>query len=1073
REVRELRARLFGPLREVPAREVAPQRRQLTLICCQLTWPDGLGERLDSEDLREVVAAFHEGCEEFLGQYGGAVTPSMGGQVFACVGCKQVRESDAVRAVHAALRLAREVPALLQRRLPHMSLSGLATRVGLHTDLVVGLETGALQGEASQVASWLANQAGPGEVLVGEKTWRLVGCAFDMEPLGSRVFKGLARTERMELHRVVRERKAEVRFEQALVGREITPLVGREHELRQLQTLWERARDGQGAFVLVCGEAGIGKSRLLRELRERVPPEEAIRLRLQCWSPLSASALHPTVALLQELLRPSLADSPPWPPRELEEVLGALGLPEDSVSLLGLLLGLPIPEGSSVLRLTPERLREKTHETLAELLLRLARRRPVLVAIEDLHWADSSWLEFLGILLERIGGARLLIVLSTRPELRPDWSSRPWFHRLSLRRLPSKLAKTLVRATARGAPLPEKAVRDLVDKTDGMPLFIEEMTRMVLEQSVSGPLGAGGLPGSIPVTLHELLLARLDMRPSRQKALAQLGAVLGREFSSTLLAAVSGRGAAELRPELAGLVEAGLFQEERAGAGGEESWYRFRHALFQDAAYQSLPRSERRQHHGRIAQVLEERFPAVVKERPEVLAHHHTEAGQQAQAISYWRRAGMFALNRRELPEAVSYYTRALALLRGPSPSQPHPSEELQVLTALGFAQAMLQGFDSPVAAKIYARAWELLRRMRDVPPQLGASFWDLFIYHLERAEFSLCQEVASHVVNQAEGKQDQELLVSGHLMMGVVFTYWGQVRSALAFTERAMASASLSLEQHRELAVEHRRGSPTEALAYTSTIHSLAGRLEQARAYGQEALRLARRIGEPVTLAGALTYASLASLIRRDLQDALRLAEEFIAISRERGELLRHSWACVIRARVLAELGRPREALVLVRQLAEHWRSQRLHAGLSYCLCLLAEIHLILGQVRQGLAVVREARSLVRKTGERICEAELHRVRGELLRVRGLEPEAKSEFFRAIIIAREQGTLLFELRATVALGRLLRDLGRPEPARRLLARIHEQFGSDVDSTDLREARTLLEQLDSESPVPHDPGRRE
>jgi class 3 adenylate cyclase/tetratricopeptide (TPR) repeat protein len=1068
REVGELQARLVAPGRELAVPAAAPQRRQMTLLCCQLTWLDGLAERLDPEDLREVVAAFHQCCEELVGQFGGTVTPSLGGEVFACVGCLQVREVDAERAVQAALRLAHDVPGLLHRRLPHVSLTGLATRVGLHTDRMVGLETGSLQGEASKVASWIASQAAPAEVLVGAATWRLVRCTFEVEPLGARVFAGFAGTECMELHRVVRERKAELRFERRLVTGAITPLVGRERELRRLLTLWERARDGQGAFVLVCGEAGIGKSRLLQELRERVPPGSATRLRLQCWSPLSASALHPTVALFQELVRSSPEDALPRDRGELEERLGTMGLTGESVPLLGLLLGLPVPEGSSVLQLTPDRLREKTHEALAELLLRLSRQRPVLVAIEDLHWADSSWLEFLGLLLERTGGARLLVVLSTRPELQPDWSTRPWFHRLSLRRLPSELAATLVREAADGASLSEEAVRELVAKTDGMPLFIEEMTRMVLEQSELGALGLRELPGSIPVTLHELLLARLDMRPSRQKTLAQLGAVLGREFSSSLLAAIAGRDVADLRPELAGLVEAGLFQEEWAGTG--ESGYRFRHALFQEAAYQSLPRSERKQHHQRIAQVLEERFPAVVEARPEVLAHHYTEAGQYERAVPCWRKAGMVALNRRAIPETLSHLSRSLELLRGLPEAQQHPGEELQVLTAMGFAQAQLQGFDSPMAARTYARVWQLLRRMDEVPALLGASFWDIFVYHLERLEFHLCREVARQLLTQAERQHDPELLSSGQMMMAVVFTYQGRVRSAQEFSERAMARARFSLKQHRELVVRNRRGSPTEAMAYISGIQSLTGQLEQSREYGREAVRLARRVGEPVTLAGVLTYAALAGWSRRDIQEALRWADEYIAISRERGNLLRYSWACVIRARILAELGQPREALALVQRLTAHWREGKSHAGLSYCLCMLAEIHLMLGQVRQGLTVVHQALAMVRKTGEHLCEAELYRVRGELLRTWGLEREAKHEFCRAISIAREQGNLLFELRATVRLARLLRDMGNPGPALKLLVRIHEQFESSVGSADLGEARALLAQLSRGDPDHVPPG---
>lgn len=574
---------------------------------------------------------------------------------------------------------------------------------------------------------------------------------------------------------------------------------------------------------------------------------------------------------------------------------------------------------------------------------------------------------------------------------------------------------------------------------------------MVLEQSASATRGPAGLPRSIPLELRKLLQARLDMRPRCQRALAQHGAVLGREFSSTLLAAVMERDVASLRHEFAGLVEAGLLQEERKGT--DEPWYQFRHALFQDTAYRTLTPGERKQLHQRVAQVLAERFPAVAKTRPEVLAHHYTEADQPARAIPYWSQAGMLALNRRAIPEGVNYLNRALELMRGLPESSQQPREELQVLTALGFAQAQLQGFNSPTATRIYERVWELLRLVREVPSQLAASFWDIFVYHLERAEFSLCLAVARQVVSQATRQRNQELLVSGYLMMAIVFCYWGRVQSALKYSQRAMSYARFSLKKHQELVLQNLRGSPTHALIYTSVIHSLAGRLEQAQSYGGEALRLAEQIGKPATQMGVWAFMALACLLRRKHLDARRWATEFITYSPSS-----HSWPQAILGRVLAEAGEPREGLALLQREVAGWRAHQLLAGLSYCLCMLAEVHLKLGQVYQGLAVVHDAFIWVQKTGERVFEAELHRVRAELLRAGGQDREARYDFFRAILIAREQGALLFELRATVGLGRLLRDLGRPSAAWRLLTRICDRFKAAGDSIDLREARALLEQ---------------
>ncbi|MCY1074293.1 protein kinase domain-containing protein [Archangium lansingense] len=1039
REVRELRVRLARPGFE-EARPRSQQRRQLVLLSCQLTGLSGLVGQVDAEDLGELEAAFQQGCAEVIQRHGGTINLSMGGEVFACFGCPQVREDDAERAVRAALHLAQAVPELLQRKLPLLSLSGLGAKVGLHTDRMV-LDTRALQGEAPRVVSWLAGQAEPGEVLVSEATWRQVRGAFETESLGARDFMGLAGPAPMEVHRVLREREVRVRFDRTLMAGGLTPLVGREPELRRLLELWDGARDGRGAFVLVRGEAGIGKSRLLQELRERVPPETATRWRFQCWSRLGASALPPVAEVLQRLLRFSPEGTPQRHLEELEAQLGERGLPEEDIQLLGLLLSLPVPEGSPVYRFTPARRQEKTYEALVDVLLCMARQRPVLLAVEDLHWADSSWLEFLATLLERLESARLLVVLSARPEFQPAWPSRGGFHRLFLERLPAGLAMELVRQAAGDRELQEETVRELVGKTDGIPLFLEEMTRWVLE---------GGALASIPVTLHELLLARLDLLPSRQKTLAQLGAVVGRDFSLALLAAVTGREDSDLRRELGGLVEAGLLGEEREET--DEPQYQFRHTLFQEAAYQSLPRSERRQQHQHIARVLVARFPAVVEARPEVLAYHYTEAGEPALAIPSWYQAGMLAYKRMAIPEMAGHLSRAQALLRGlPEPLGP-PVQELRLLTGLGYAQSRLQGFGSPEVTRTYTRVWELVRRMDELTPQLESSLWNIFTFHHCRAELHLCHELAEKVVRQGERQRSPELLAMGYQMRASELGSKGRVRSALESNERAMACARSVPEAHRGRLL-------ARSLALASNLQSVSGRLEQARESGREALSLARSTGEPFVLPVVLLYTLLACVIRWDVQEALRLADESLAISGERSDWLLPVWVNATRGGLLVGLGQPREGLMLVQQKVTRCRAQGLQDLLPYCLFMLAYAHLKLGQAGEGLRAVDEALDEVREKGMLGYEPDMHRVRGELLRVGGREREARSAFFRALAVAREQGALLLELRATVGLGRLLRDTGRPEVARRLLSRILGRFEVGVDSADLAEARLLLEQL--------------
>jgi tetratricopeptide (TPR) repeat protein len=1054
-ELCELRTRLAGSGFEELG-TVTPRRQRLVLLSCQLTGLAGLAGRLDAEELGEVEGAFRQGCEEVIRRHGGNVGFYLAGEVFAAFGCPQVREDDAERAVRTALHLTHDLREALRGRLPHLSLSGLGVKAGLHTGVML-MNPRTLQSEIPQVVSWLARHARPGEVRLSETTWRQVRGVFETEALEPRAFKGLTGSTRMSVHRVLREREVRVRFDRTFVAGGLTPLVGRQPELRRLQALWDTARSGRGAFVLLRGETGIGKSRLIQELREHMPLDGGRGLRFQCWSQPCGAVPPPPVELLQRLLHSSREGAAPRHPEAWATRLGASGLPEEQVRLLGLLLSLPVPEGSPVLRFTPERRLEKTYEALVELLLRVARQRPILLVVEDLHWADSSWLALLGLLFGRLEGARLLVVLSARPEFHPSWPSRADFHRLTLERLPAELATALVKKVAHGKPLPEETVRALVEKTDGIPLFIEEMTRLALEE---------GEVASIPDTLHELLLARLDRLPSRQKELARLGAVVGRDFSLELLVAVLEREPAELRRELAGLVEAGLLEEQREEPDGPG--YQFRHALFQEAAYQSLTRGERRLHHRRIARVLEERFPEGVAARPELLAHHYSEGGEPASAISYWSRAGLFAITRHmAIPEAEAHLSRAREMLHGLPEALRHPAEELEVLSLLGYCQAMQRGFDSPEAARTYARVWELLSRVDAYTLQFGESCWNIFSYHITRAEFSRCYALAEQVLRQGERQQEPGVLSSGYQMRAFVLTYWGRARDALESSKRAMACARSSLERHEARVPQEEERVWVAALTYAAMTHSVSGRLEQGRAHGREQVMLARRLGEPGTEAMVTTYTALAAFIRRDVREALRWADDVIAISSEHSYWIWPAWARLLRLWALAELGQPREAVALISREMEDLKARGLQCARTYGHGALAELHLKLGQVREGLVAVHEGLDQAERTGERGFEVELHRVRGELLRARGREREAREAFFRALAVARVQGALLFELRTVVSLGRLLRDSGRPEAARKRLVRILARFDAGVESVDLQEARALLEQLSSSEGPAH------
>ncbi len=1064
-ELRELREH-FGFQQAAPHPAVS-QRRQVTLMCCQLTGLGDLGKQLDEEALGELEAAFLQGCSEVIQQQGGAVFHYMRGEVHACFGHPQTREDDAERTVRTGLHLTGRLREDLSRRVPELPPSGLAVKVGIQTGMVT-LDTHApdpegqaqlLMGETPKVTAWLAGQAGPDEVLLGESSGKLVRGAFELEPLGSRAFEGMSGRVGLEVHRALRERSTVVRFDRALAAGGLTPLVGREREQQRLREYWEQAQRGHGAFVVLQGDAGIGKSRLIRELSEQVSQEAAVLLQFQCWSQLLTSALHPIVQVLQRLFQLSAEGTPRQHLEELEERLGALGLSLEEVHVVGLLLSLPIPEDSAVRLYMPERRKEKIFATLGTLLLRVAQVRPVLFTLEDLHWADSTLMELLGFLLERIEQAHVLVVLSARPELQVAWPQRPWLHWLFLDRLSAGFAATLVKTVARDRVLPEETLQQLVSKTDGIPLFIEEMTRMVLEHPPSDTAWEGGLPRAIPVTLRELLLARLDRLAPRQKALIQLCAVVGRDFTHTLLTALAGLAALDdesLKRGLAGLMEMRLLQE---GAGTPGPSYQFRHALIQEAAYQSLSREPRRRYHRSIACVMAERFPELVQSKPEVLAHHYTQAGENEPAIQYWARAGLRARMLSAPVEAVSHLTRALKLLRGLPATPQRLHEELQLVSTLGGPLTQLQGFRSPEVERTFTRAREIFRQIGEALPTVEPAYWEVCAYHLARAEFGPIEELARQLVQRGKSQHDGELSALGYRLMATVQLSWGQVRTASELIERAEGCAQPGLEQQRPLELRQGMAPGLVALAYAPIIHSVQGRPEQARRYSDRIIDLARRVGHPHTTAYAFTCVAMACQFRGDVLGASTWAAKVIDICSERSYWAWQTLSMFIKAWTLSEQGQLQESLASMRQLVGRWWALGISAAVPYNLGLLAGLHLKLRQIPEGLATVQEALNWEEATGERLCEAELHRLYGELLRADGKEREARSRFLHALRRARQQGAGLFELRTAVSLGRQLRDLGRPRPAHRLLERTCARFGESPGWRDLREARALLAEL--------------
>jgi class 3 adenylate cyclase/ABC-type transport system involved in cytochrome c biogenesis ATPase subunit len=628
----------------------AAERRQLTVLFCDLVDSTHLARQLGPEDYREVVRAYQAACGEVIQRFDGTIAQYLGDGLLVYFSYPQAHEDDAQRAVRAGLESLAALGPLKVRLAADKGIR-LAVRLGIHTGLVVvgtigtsGRQEQLALGDTPNIAARLQGLAAPDTVVVSAATWRLVQGYFAGHDLGPQTLKGVETP--VQAYHVLETSGAQSRLD-VVSPRGFTPLVGREAEMTLLRERWGQARDGLGQVVLLSGEAGIGKSRLVQVLHEYVAAEPHARLEWRGSPYAQQSPLHPVMAYLHHLLRWRPDDAPAETLRTLEETLAASGLAlPETVPLFAALLALPLPERYASLTLTPQQQRQKTLEALLAWLLAEARRQPVLFMVEDLHWIDPATLEFLTRLLDQGPTARILTLLTCRPEFRVPWGFRAHFTSLTLTRLPRPQVVQMIVRVAGGKTLPSEVVEQIVAKTDGVPLFVEELTKMVLESGLlregedryelTGPLP----PLAIPATLHDSLMARLD-RLATVKDIAQLGATIGRTFAYELLRAVSPLDAATLQHGLRQLVEAELVYQQGVPP---QATYTFKHALIQDAASQSLLRSTRQQYHLRIAQVLEEQFPKIAETQPALLAHHYTEAGLSAKAVGYWQRAGQRAL---------------------------------------------------------------------------------------------------------------------------------------------------------------------------------------------------------------------------------------------------------------------------------------------------------------------------------------------------------------------------------------------------------------------------------------------
>jgi TOMM system kinase/cyclase fusion protein len=1041
------------------------ERRQLTVMFCDLVDSTPLSEALDLENLREVVQAYQATCAAVIQRYDGHIAQYLGDGLLVYFGYPQAHEDDAHRAIRTGLEIV-EAMRTLNTRLEREKAIQLSIRLGIHTGVVVVGEMGGgdrreqlALGETPNVAARIQGLAAPNTVVISATTYRLVGGYFACDNVGSRTLKGVSQP--MVVYRVLQDSGAQSRLDIVARGA-LTPLVGRESEVTLLLEHWARSKDGSGQVVFLGGEPGIGKSRLVEHLREQVGGEGCPRISFRCSPYHINSALYPVIEHLKRLLQFQREDAPEVRLAKLEEGLRTYRFASESVvALLAALLSLPLPEGrSSPTNLSPRQQKQQTWEALTAWVVEEAGRQPVLVVYEDLHWADPSTLELLTLLIAEVPTVPMLVLLTFRPEFRPPWPARSHVTQLTLNRFTHSQVEGMIVQVMHGHPLPEEVVRQVLAKTDGVPLFVEELVKMILESGLvreehgryvlTGPLP----PLAIPSTLQDSLMARLD-RLATVREIAQLGAVLGREFSSELIRAVAPWDEPTLQRGLAQLVDAELIY--RRGLLPRAT-YLFKHALIQDTAYQSLLKSQRQLYHQRIASALEDRFPESKETEPELLAHHYTEAGLHAQAVGYWQGAAQRAMQRSGHMEAISHVTKGLELLKTLPDTPARPRQELDLQTTLGLALMAAKGMAAPEVGIAYGRARELCHQVGDTP-QLFQVLLGLSTFYRQRGEFQTARELGEQCLAFAEREGASMRLLEAHRALGVPLLYLGELVAARAHLEQEMAL--YDPQQHRSHTSHYGVDPRVSCLSTVIWALWLLGYSDQALERSREALTLAQELSHPYSLAYALQGAVRLHQFRREVRVTQERAEGLLAVSSEQGFAQWAAAGAMMRGWGLAEHGSAEEGMAQMRQGLHAWQGMGIEAGLPYWLSLLAETSTSSQQVADGHRVLAEAFVLVDKNEERWWEAELHRLKGKLLLKQPAPDEHQAEtwFQHALTIAHRQQAKSLELRAAMSLSRLWQQQGQRHQAYDLLAPIHGWFTEGFETADLQEAKALLEEL--------------
>uniref|UniRef100_A0A973WR89 AAA family ATPase n=2 Tax=Bradyrhizobium quebecense TaxID=2748629 RepID=A0A973WR89_9BRAD len=1049
-----------------PKAQDAAERRQVTVMFADLVGSTALSTRMDPEDLRDIIFAYQKCVAEAVRRFGGFVAKYMGDGLLVYFGYPQAHEDDAERAVRAGLKLVAAVSAL-------KSPVSLRTRVGIATGLVVVgdlIGSGEAQergivGETPNLAARLQGIAEPNMVVIAESTRKLLGNRFELTDLGPKDLKGIGGLVRAWA--VLRTSSVASRFE-ALHAAGLTALVGREEQFELLQRRWSRARTGEGQVVLISGEAGIGKSRLTAALLESLAGEPHKRLRYFCSPQHTDSALYPVIGQMERAAGLAHDDTPQAKLDKLNAVLAQTSTSIPDVALLAEMLSLPNDGRYTALELTPEQRRQRTLEALTTQLAGLAGRQPVLMIVEDAHWVDPTSLEVFGRTVDQIKTLPVLLIVTFRPEFSAPWAGQSHVTSLKLNRLAENEATAIVAGLVGSRQVPADVVAEIIDRTDGVPLFVEEMTKAVLEAESEGEARgtAAAVPSSVlavPSSLHATLMARLD-RLGSAKEIAQIGAAIGREFSHALLAAVAMRNERGLCAALDQLLDAGLLF--RQGVPPAAS-YLFKHALVRDATYGSLLREPRRNLHARIAGAMEGAFPEAAQNRPELLAHHYSEAGMIERAAKLWGIAGQRSISRSALAEAAAQLSRAVSQMASLPETSALRREQIKYQIELVTVLMHVKGYGAPDTKAAVDHARLLIEKAEaqgepsEDPLLLFSVLYGAWVLNVAAFNGEAAGALATQFMALAEKQRITGPLMLAHRMVGMTAMSTGDQVAGRRHLDRALALYDPA--EHRALATRFGTDARVAILEWRSRTLWLQGYPDAALKDVDESFRGAREIGQAATLMHALAHSIATLILCRHYKSASVRAAELVDLAEEKGSLYWKANGLIWQGCLSALTGRSLDAIEILTTAAAAYRSTAATIYMPFVSLHLARAHAELGNFPNAWHHIDDAIAGAERSQEKWAESEMHRTAGEIALMLAEADETKAEacFERSLTVARGQKAKSWELRTATSLARLWRDQGKRPAAHNLLASIYGWFTEGFDTLDLKQAKALLDELNT------------